>query len=287
MSQHPRPQARLRGPRGRIAALALLALAILPVAPGAASGAELPTLAVNVTASSISVGTPPPAGAVNVQSTSSGAKEAATVLMRLNPGVSDEEVRAFLATNKAGKDPNTASKFGSLVFDAEDPAGKSEAQTTLAAGKYMAFNPEGPQSSKWPSTSFTIAPAATPVALPAAAAVEKTIDFNFRGPTTLHVGELVRFENEGFVVHMNLAFPVRNHKSALKLVKFLKNGSKRAEKLIAGPPVSFQGPVSTGGYQQSVITAKPGVYVQVCFMDTQDGREHVRLGMVRIIHIVK
>jgi hypothetical protein len=39
--------------------------------------------------------------------------------------------------------------------------------------------------------------------------------------------------------------------------------------------------------QQTVLKAKPGWYVEACFMDTQDGREHVQLGMERLVHIVK
>jgi len=40
-------------------------------------------------------------------------------------------------------------------------------------------------------------------------------------------------------------------------------------------------------FQQETITAKPGIYVQVCFVDTQDGRSHSQLGMERIIKITK
>ena len=39
--------------------------------------------------------------------------------------------------------------------------------------------------------------------------------------------------------------------------------------------------------QQQVLNAKPGYYVQACFMDTQDGREHTQLGMERVIRIAK
>ena len=287
MPLHPSIQAHLQGAKDRFAAIAVLALAILPALAGSAGAAELPTLSVTLNTSSIVVGTPPAAGAVNVKSTATGLKEPTTVLLLLKPSVSFVEVTAYLATNEASKDPNTAEKYGTIVFDAEDAGGKGEAQTSLAAGQYLAFNAEGPKSSAWHTTSFTVQPSSAPTPLPAAAAVEKAIDFNFRGPSILHVGELVGFENEGYVVHMNIAFPVRNHKAALKLVKALKKGSKQAEKLIAGPPVTFEGPVSHGAYQQSVIAAKPGVYVQVCFMDTEDGRAHALLGMERIIRIVK
>ena len=136
--------------------------------------------------------------------------------------------------------------------------------------------------------AFTVAASPSPVALPAPQAQEKTIDFGFKGPSTLKVGELVGWEDGGYLVHMNLGFPVKNKTAAKKLIAGLKSGHEKGlEKLLAGPPVSFQGPVSPGGYQQGVITARPGLYVQVCFMSTQDGRPHTRLGMERIIHIAK
>ena len=87
---------------------------------------------------------------------------------------------------------------------------------------------------------------------------------------------------------MNIAFPAKSAKAANQIAGALRAGKdKKAEKLVAGPPVIFQGPVSNGAYQQETISAKPGWYVQACFMNTQDGREHTRLGMVRIIKIVK
>ena len=46
------------------------------------------------------------------------------------------------------------------------------------------------------------------------------------------------------------------------------------------------GPASPGGMQQQVLNAKPGLYVEACFMDTQDRREHTRLGMTRLVRIV-
>jgi len=130
--------------------------------------------------------------------------------------------------------------------------------------------------------------AAAPVALPAPEATIRSIEFGFKGPSTLHDGELVRFENEGFLVHMDVAAPVKNMKAAKELVKDLLAGKEKAlGKLISGPPAGFAGPVSHEAFQQETITAKPGIYVEVCFMDTQDGRSHSQLGMERIIQITK
>ncbi len=252
-----------------------------------AQAATLPTLQVTATATSISVAGTPQSGAVNVLSSATAIKEGAVILFALKPGVSAAEVVAFLAT-KASADPNTATKYGSIIFATEVSAGHpSEAQTTLAPGQYLALLAIGEGSPK-ANASFTVTAAGAPPALPAPAAIERTIEFGFEGPSTLHNGELVGFENEGFLVHMDLALPTKSRKTAKLLVSALRAGKqKKAEKLIAGAPVSFTGPVSSGAYQQLTISARPGWYVQVCFMETQDGRDHARLGMERIIKITK
>lgn len=249
----------------------------------------LPTVTATVSATTISVSGALQSGAVNIASTATGGKEPTVVLFQLKPGVSLTELYAFLDSNKLASDPNAAGKYGSLTFDVE--AGKGtpvEAQTVLAPGQYVALNAEGEKPSKWPRTSFTVAASPSPAALPTPQATEKTIDFGFRGPSVLKVGELVRFENEGYLVHMDIAFPAKGKKAAKKVLTGLATGHEKGlEKLAAGPPAAFAGPISSGAFQQSVITAKPGWYVQVCFMPTQDGRPHSRLGMERIIKIVK
>jgi hypothetical protein len=45
--------------------------------------------------------------------------------------------------------------------------------------------------------------------------------------------------------------------------------------------------VSHGGMQQSVLNAPAGYYVEACFMNTQDGREHTQVGMERLVRVVK
>jgi hypothetical protein len=272
----------------------LLAGASMAVVAGTIGGAgaqaaTLPTISATVSPTTIAVSGALQSGAVNVASTATGGKEPDVVFVRLNPGVSVDEVFAFLATNKASKDPNTVTKFGSIVFDVEAGKGKpTEAQTILAAGQYVALNAEGEQSAKWARASFAVAASPAPAALPVAQATEKTIEFGFRGPSVLHVGEVVRFENEGYLVHMDLGFPVKSKKAAQTVAKALLSGHEKGiEKLVAGPPASFAGPLSSEAFQQEVITAKPGWYVQACFMPTQDGRPHTLLGMERVIKIVK
>ena len=290
---HQYPSGSARTPRAVRRTVLLVstcvAFAAGAIGAGVAQAATLPTISATVSPTTIAVSGALQSGAVNIASTATGGKEPAVVLIRLNAGVSVNEVFAFLATNKAAKDPNTVSKYGSIVFDAEAGKGKpTEAQTTLAAGQYVAVNAEGEQSSKWARSSFAIAASAAPAALPAAQATEKTIEYGFRGPSVLHVGEVVRFENEGYLVHMDIALAVTSKKAALKVAKGLLSGHEKGlEKLASGPPASFAGPLSSEGFQQEVITAKPGWYVQACFMPTQDGRPHTLLGMERIIKIAQ
>jgi hypothetical protein len=267
--------------------VALLATAGLSVATATAGAASLPKLTIAISSSKATVGGTLQSGAVNVVSTDTGVKEAAVILFHLNPGVSVAEVEAF-AKSKAEQDPNNASKYGSIVLDVEDSPGKTtEAQTVLQPGQYVELTAIGEKPAKL-QASFTVATASAPASLPAPEATVRTIEFGFRGPSTLTDGELVRFENEGFLVHMDIAFPVKSMKDAKAAVKALLAGKEKdLQKLLAGPPIGFAGPLSHGAYQQETITAKPGIYVQACFMDTQDGRQHTQLGMERIFKIKK
>jgi uncharacterized cupredoxin-like copper-binding protein len=266
---------------------ALLAAAGTIAAGSAGASSTLPTLSIAITSSSATVSGARESGGVNVVSTDTGVKEAAVIVFLLKPGVSVADAEAF-SNAKKSKDPNNASKLGSIVFDTEANAGQSsEGQTNLQPGQYVVLVAAGEGEAKL-RTSFTVTAAKSPAALPAPQATIRSIEFDFRGPSTLHDGELVRFENEGFLAHMNIAAPVKNMKAAKQAVGDLLAGKEKAlGKLIAGPPVTFAGPLSNGAYQQETISAKPGTYVEVCFMATQDGRSHTRLGMERIIHIVK
>jgi hypothetical protein len=276
----------IRGPlRGVFIAALLTSIGL--VSASSVQASTLPTLSLAVTKSSITVAGATQSGAVNVVSTATGVKEASVILVLLKPGATFEEAEA--AIQKAHGDTNVVSKYGSLVFDAEvTPGHSSEAQTYLQPGQYVAVVPGGEGKGSKAHALFTVSAVASPAALPAPEATIRSIEFGFHGPSTLHDGELVRFENEGFLVHMDIAFPVKSMKAAHKAVKYLLAGKEKAvEKLIAGPPAGFAGPLSHEAFQQETITAKPGIYVEVCFMDTQDGRSHSQLGMERIIKITK
>jgi hypothetical protein len=67
----------------------------------------------------------------------------------------------------------------------------------------------------------------------------------------------------------------------------LKAGPDRqAQRLVTGS-YSCYGIMTHGQYQQQVIHNRLGYWVLACFIETQGGCEHTRLGMERVIRIVK
>ncbi len=256
------------------------------VASAAGTSSSLPTLTLALNGKSVTVGGSTVSGAVNVVTTVTGVPAGEPTLFRLNPGLGFSVITQAMAALKAHNgDPNYLDPYGSLVFNAQANKGTSSAQTVLAPGNYFALDTSG--SGNAPHAEFTVTQSANPATLPTPGATISTIEFGFRGPTTLHDGELVRFQNLGFLVHMDVYARAKSLAVAKRAVAYLLAGKDgKAGKLLPGGG-TFAGPASSGAVQQEVITAKPGVYVQACFMNTQDGREHTQLGMERIIRVVK
>jgi hypothetical protein len=234
---------------------------------------------------SIAVGGALESGAVNIVSTTTNEAQATPTLVRLKPGASFEQ--AFAATGAHHGDPNYLEPYGSIVFSAAADKGTSSAQTLLQPGDYVALDTAGNNPTKWPRTSFTITQAGNPAALPKPQATVRAIEFGFSGPSSLRNGELVRFQNDGFLVHMIAGIGVKDAKTARTMTALLEAGKDTKAQRLASGYVSFAGPLSQGGLQQQTLHAKPGLYVLACFMDNQDRREHTRIGMVRTIRILK
>jgi hypothetical protein len=265
-----------------------LALASSPAA--ASSPKPLPVLTLKMNGKSIKVGGSPVSGAVDVRSTVSGEKAGEPLLVRLNQGVTYAQF--FKVLKGAQHDPNAVQLVGSIVFDADAAPGTSNVQTVLptSAGasktKYAALDITG----KTPRVAvFTVSKATSPAKLPKAAATTKAIEFGFRGSSTLKNGTMVRGINQGWLVHMNDFQGVKSAKAGRKVVKLLRAGKpfKQIGPYLTHSRFSVFEPVSHGAIQQSILHTKPGYYVEVCFMATQDGRVHTQLGMERLVKVVK
>jgi hypothetical protein len=260
----------------------LLAVAGTAAAAPAAHVAALPTLKLTLSGKSITVSGSPVAGAVNVTSVTKTAQGSPT-LVHLDPGVSF--AKAFGAVASHHGDPNYLSGLAQIDYNGATTKGTHTDQTVLTPGHWVAMDTTSNNPAKWPHVAFTVAPSKHPRALPHADATVNMIDFAFTGPSTWHDGEVIRFADAGFETHMVVAARAADATSAAALSAALVAGNDNAAQTMATGFATFVGLASPGAVQQEKITAAPGTYVLACFMDTQDGREHTRLGMVKTITI--
>jgi len=254
-----------------------------PASAAVTSAGNLPKITVVLTGNKITVAGALQSGGVRIVASVTGERQGEPIFVRLNPGVS---LNRLLKLAQANADPNNLNGLASIVIDTEVTRGQdSTIQADLKPGHYVALDIAG--SGQPPLTTFTIAKATSPAQLPVPKATIAAIEFGFRGPRKLHDGELVRFANHGFLVHMIDFGRARNAADAYKAARLLRQGKLRQVGPLITSSGSFAGPLSHRSFQQRVIRNRPGYYVLVCFMETQDGRDHILLGMERVIRIVK
>lgn len=264
-------------------------VASVGVVTAASAAATLPTVNIALTGTKgISVSGSEVSGAVNVVSTFSGkGGPGAFALVRLNPNLPPQMAaqQGFQAVQSHHGDLNALTATGSsLIASAQAPG---TIQTVLQPGAYLALNVTG--MGQPGLTMFNVTKSASPASLPNANATQTAIEFGFRGSSTLHKGMIVRAQNGGFLVHMIDLMGVKNKADGQVALVGLKAGKGRRffRPLSNGVFISLLDPASPGAVQQTVLNAKPGWYVEACFMNTLDGRDHTQLGMERLVHIVK
>ena len=260
-----------------------------PAAPrlAAAPAAALPTMTFKMNGKTVSVGGTLKSGAERIVFIVTGNSEpmgAAPTLVKLDPGVTLAQF--FKVLPAAANDPNNLYGVAQIVMSAQANKGTSSVQVDLAPGTYIALDIAAPTAPP-PLTVFTITRSKHPQALPKPAGVVTTIDFAFRGASKLHDGELVRWANGGFLVHMVQGIAAPNAATAGEIADLFKDGKDNQAGALATGSFAWDNGLSHGQSFQSVVSQKPGFWVIVCFFDTQDHREHTTLGMVKIIQILK
>jgi hypothetical protein len=262
--------------------MAAAAAGLVTTASSVAAG-SLPTLTLTVTKSTVTVGGSVVSGAMNIVTTVKGEPSDSPGLVLLKPGVTVTQFAKVVSSLGENTPVDAIDPYGTIVFNGSATEGTpSHAQAVLPAGTYVALNNGNGHA------VFTVSQSTNPAALPRAAATVRAIDFGFRGATTLRDGELVRFQNDGFLVHMFQYAQVKNATDARKAEADLIAGNiNAATKFAIAQPGLFANFISSGAAQQTVITEPPGVYVMFCSMNTQDGRDHYQLGMVRTIRVVR
>jgi hypothetical protein len=287
----------------RWALLSVAAASGLALAPVAAShaatagagvraampGAALPVLTFKTTGKKVTIGGTLESGAERVAFSVSGESSASPVLVRLDPGVSPATF--FAHFQQIGADQNNITGIGEIVLTPGVNAGNSSGVfVDLLPGTYIALDlgmSNGPSGPPPPTTVFTVTKSAHPAALPRPGATIASREFGFVGAVKLHRGELVRWQNRGYLVHMIVGAEASSLANANKLAADLKAGNDNAAQKLAINFANWDNVLTHGQSFESVVNQPAGFWVIICFMDTQDGREHTVLGMEKVIQIVK
>lgn len=269
----------------RIGAAAGAAAGVAALLAGSSlASSGTPTLNIAVTPTTVRVSGAMSSGATEVVANVAGEKKDVPLLFRLNPGVSVAEVEAAANATSAYATLDALEPYGRFVFGIGVFKGAaSRGEIALAPGTY-AVGENGPGQEV-----FTVTAAAHPAPLPAPDATITAIDFGFRGTGRLHDGELVRFRNEGYLIHSFFIAQARNLADAEKLAALVRKEAPTnslVRPYVTGVKAQF-GPLSPGAGQDEIIDQPPGVYVMADLLNAEDGRLYTQLGMVRIFRIAR
>ena len=264
---------------------ATMALGVtLLIAATSQASQRLPILTLALTKTTVKVGGDEVSGAVTIATTVKGEAMDNPSLILLKPGVTPTKLGEVVSKLGEESDLDVIDRYATIVFDGQDA---SKGQTTyteavLPAGHYVATNDGNG------FTPFTIAAASKPASLSNPKETLSTIEFGFTGNTTLHDGDLVRFKNDGYLIHMVQAAEVKDVADAKKVeADLLADNVNAAKKYAISPLETWSGPLSSGEQQQYTFNASPGIYVVFCSMNTQDRREHFQIGMYKTVTVVK
>ncbi len=236
-------------------AAAAVTAAVLPAAlAGAAvrpakAAAALPVITVAMNGKTITVTGALQSGGVEVVSKVTKEAQGSPVFVRLDPGVSVAQFEAALPAISI--DQNNIDGIGAIVLSTQADRGTSSAQVDLAPGQYVGLDVSS--NGVPPLTTFVISAASSPARLPKPKATIASIEFAFRGPSVLHDGELVRFANHGFLVHMIVAIRAKNLADARKLAALLHAGKDNKAMKLVTAAYAFDNVLTRNAYQQEVI----------------------------------
>jgi hypothetical protein len=261
-----------------------LALAVAGSAAGIVSAQGTPPevlFAVTSKAVKVEPGQQFPAGYTKLTLQRTGKGETGLALVKLNPGVTVEEL-----TQAAPKieNPAQANKYGRFVASTFI-AGQSSYSTTVrledADYAWVDFT-------KKPAVrlGFHAGPADSGAVAPAPAANVGLRDYRFAMPSTLKAGaQTLRVANAGDEIHHALMFPLAKGVKEQALLKKIRDG-KEPRKEFAGPPSALVEIVSPDTTNDVEVNLRKGKYLFVCFL--QDGpkeKMHAQKGMQKIVTV--
>lgn len=231
------------------------------------------------------------AGLVSVTLENKGDEPHHAAFVRLNNGVTVEQLKEAMAKN-------LNSAFGLVTFaggpGTVDPHGRQEVVMRLTPGDYViiCFVPDdedgAPHFARGMVRPITVTadPDQEEVREPKADGTIKLKDFAFDLPAEIKPGRHVWLvENEGPQPHELSLVRLATGKTTDDLKTFfqLNNGARPPFEDVGG----FE-PIQAGGRGWVILDLTPGVYVAICFVpDPETGQAHADLGMIQSFEVGK
>jgi hypothetical protein len=272
-----------------LAALAALATVLLLLGPARADAqtagrASLVVLTTGPDDVAATPGTGLPAGNTDVVLRNTGARPAFMLLLRLQPGVTLDQLREF--ANRSTEIPEELITVVTSQF--VDPGGKFQTSVPLAAGSYVALGNAPDGKGLGPVAEVTVGPeTSTAPAAPAAARLT-LFDYGFKGPKQISGRSSLQIKNDGRNFHFVAGIRLKAGVNADQVVRSL-TGRGPALRGEPGEFVTLIGIISPGTTNVVKLRLKPGRYVIACFHADRhsNGREHASFGMARKLTVTR
>lgn len=258
----------------------VLLVALLLSVGGAAFGQD-PSAAATVTLSADGLTAPEslPAGWVTLEITNSAEAPFIGVLMRLNDGVTLDDLFTAMAEDPLGMLPLVTLKGGPAVM----PGQSGSITFNLDTGSYVLANFAGEAPQIAPIMVEDAADAAAQA--PAADLEVVMVDFGYGLPLTVSAGESVwRIENAGQQWHELAIAPVEPGTAIEDLQALLSQGEESSLQQL---PVLM--PMSGGESVYVNVNLQPGTYAIICnlpdLMNMDEMHTHYELGMIQLVTV--
>lgn len=266
------------------AVLALAAIFGLSTGAARAGAPSRPAVTLTITDASMSIPVTVPAGYTAITVINNGSMPHEASFVRVNPGVTLDQVIAFAPTAISSQDVADFVAFLKLVqfyggVSGVDPDSSVAVVVNLTPGTYAVADTEHFDAGLF--ASFTVAGPASDVAPPLADATVTERDFAFDAPATIPAGlRTLEVRNIGAQSHELSLARLDPGYTVQDVLAALQQGQE-------GPPppwvhkatsIEPQGPGLT---QWVTLNLTPGTYAMLCFMpDVNTGMPHALEGMV-------
>ena len=269
--------------------LALLSLAVLPLALGAyvqsRPRATAPT--VTITARDYTLDSPDtlPEGAVTLRLVNQGKEFHHIWIARLEGGRTVKDVLAAL---------KTPGPLPAWVKDAGGPnaprpeGGENSATVNLVPGNYIVAclipSPDGiPHLMKGMVRPLTVVKTGRPAPAPEGDVIMTLRDYSFFFSRPLSAGtHVIEVRNEGTQWHEFELVQLAPGKSPQDVIAFIDHGIGSPP----GLPIGGVSPLMPGGVSWFHADLQPGRYALICFLpDRKDGKQHFEHGMMQEIEV--